>query len=383
MSERRFATKAVHAGQPPDPTTGAIVTPIHPTTTYQQEAIGRHKGFEYSRTGNPTRKALEENVAALEGARRGLAFASGMAAITTVTHLLRAGDHVVAEENVYGGTVRYFQQVASRFGISVDFVDASEPKNVERAMRPTTKFVYAETPTNPNLKLNDLTALADLAHDRGAMLVVDNTFASPYLQRPHERGADVVLHSATKYLGGHSDAIGGVVTTVDDAVAERLAFLQNATGAILGPFDSWLILRGIKTLHVRMDRHCENARAIAKWLAEHPKVERVNYPGLPTHPQHALAAKQMRDFGGMLSFELRAGAAAAREMASRTKVFALAESLGAVESLISHPASMTHASVPKAIRERSGVTDGLLRLSVGIEDADDLVEDLAQALDKV
>lgn len=383
MTERRFATKAVHAGQHPDPTTGAIVTPIHPTTTYAQEAIGRHKGYEYSRTRNPTRAALEDNVAALEGARKGFGFASGMAAITTITHLLKSGDHIVAEENVYGGTVRYFRQIAGEFGVKVDFVDASDAANVRQAMRPETKMVYAETPTNPNLKLSDLTQLADLAHERDALFVVDNTFATPYLQRPHEHGADIVVHSATKYLGGHSDALGGVATTTDDKIAQRLGFLSNAMGGILSPFDSWLILRGIKTLPVRMDRHCDNARAVAKFLSEHPKVEKVIFPGLPDHPQHGLAKKQMSDFGGMVSFELAGGERAAREFAQLVHVFTLAESLGAVESLLCHPATMTHASVPKEIRARSGVTDGLLRLSVGIEDADDLIDDLAQALAKV
>jgi cystathionine gamma-lyase len=384
MSDRRFATKAVHAGQRPDPTTGSIAPAIHPTTTYAQSAIGRHKGFEYSRTGNPTRAMLEACVAELEGASRGFAFASGMAAITTVTHLLQAGDHIVAEENVYGGTVRYFDQVARRFGLAVDFVDASDARNVERAITPKTRMVYAESPTNPNLKLDDLAAIGRVARGAEALFVVDSTFASPYVQQPHAFGADIVIHSATKYLGGHSDALGGVVTVVRADLAERLAFLQNAMGAVLSPFDSWLILRGIKTLPLRMEQHCRSALRIAQLLAAHPKVSKVNYPGLPTHPQHALANRQMGGkFGGMLSFELRGGTNAAREFVQMVELFTLAESLGAVESLVSHPASMTHASVPEAIRARSGITDGLLRLSIGIEDPADLEADLAQALAKV
>ncbi|MHB8584651.1 MAG: trans-sulfuration enzyme family protein [Thermoplasmatota archaeon] len=384
MRDARFATKAVHSGQPPDPTTGAIVTPIHPTTTYAQEGIGQHKGYEYSRTGNPTRAALEACIADLEGAHRGFAFATGMAAIMTVTNLLKSGAHIVAEENVYGGTVRYFDRVARKFGVEVDFVDASDVANVERAMRPTTVMIYAESPTNPNLKLDDLAAIGTLAKRKNVLFAVDSTFASPYIQRPHEFGADLVIHSATKYLGGHSDALGGIVTTASPKLSEDVAFLQNAIGAVLSPFDSWIILRGIKTLPIRMERHCANAQVVAEFLASHPKVARVNYPGLPQHPQHALAKRQMGGrFGGMLSFELRGGAAAAREFVRVVELFTLAESLGAVESLLSHPASMTHASVPEEIRARSGITDGLLRLSVGIEDADDLVSDLRKALDKV
>ncbi|MHB8604522.1 MAG: trans-sulfuration enzyme family protein [Thermoplasmatota archaeon] len=382
MTEKNdhFETRAIHAGQAPDPTTGAVVTAIHPTTTYAQSGLGEHKGFEYSRTGNPTRKALEDCVASLEGGARGLAFASGMAAITTVTHLLNAGDHVVAEENVYGGTVRYFNQVASRFGLSFTFVDASNPKNVEAAWRPNTKMLFLESPTNPNLKLNDIVELARLAKERGALSVVDSTFASPYLQRPLELGADVVLHSATKYLGGHSDAVGGVVVTRDAAIGERLAYLQNAIGAVLSPFDSWIILRGVKTLAVRMERTSDNAQKVAEWLAANPAVTRVNYPGLKSHPQHALAVRQMRRPSGLMSFELKGGFPAAKKFMGAVKLWTLAESLGAVESLVSHPASMTHASVPPEQRARSGVTDGLVRLSTGIENVEDLIGDLDRAI---
>jgi cystathionine beta-lyase/cystathionine gamma-synthase len=378
--KRRFETDLIHAGQAPDPTTGAVVTPIHPTTTYAQPELGRHKGFEYSRTGNPTRKALEENIAALEGGVRGFAFASGMAATTTVTHLLKAGDHVVCEENVYGGTIRYFNKVASNFGLEFTFVDASNPENVKRAMKADTKFVFLETPTNPNLKITDLAAVARVAHEGGALCVVDNTFASPYLQRPLQLGADVVIHSATKYLGGHSDVVGGLVTTSKPEVAERLAFLQNAMGAILGPFDAWLVLRGIKTLAVRMEQQSRNAQQIAEWLVSHPKVKSVAYPGLKDHPQHDLAKRQMRTPGAMVSFELKSGLKGATEAVKRLQVWTLAESLGAVESLVCHPVTMTHASVPPEIRARSGVTEGLVRLSVGLEAVEDLVADLDQAL---
>ena len=378
--EDKFETRAIHAGQAPDPATGAVVTPIHPTTTYAQEGLGGHKGFEYSRTGNPTRKALEECIASLEGGARGLAFASGMATLTTLSFLLQKGDHVVAEENVYGGTVRFFNNVASRWGVETTYVDASDPANVERAMRPHTKLVLSETPTNPNLKLNDLERLAQLAHARGALLVVDNTFASPYLQQPLKLGADLVYHSATKYLGGHSDAVSGVLVAKTKELGDQLAYLQNAAGAVLSPFDSYLVLRGIKTLAVRMDRHSENALKIAKFLEQHPKVARVNYPWLDAHPQHKLARRQMRAGSGMLSFELQGGKDAAVRFLKGPRIWTLAESLGAVESLICHPVSMTHASVPIEQRQRSGVSDGLLRLSVGLENVDDLIEDLERGL---
>lgn len=376
----RIETRLIHAGQPPDRETGAVVTPIHPTTTYAQEGIGRHKGFEYSRTKNPTRLALERCIADLEGAKQGFAFASGMAAIATTMQILKAGDHVVCEENVYGGTVRYFRQVLAAFGLTFDFVDASDPKNVERAMRPATRMVFLETPTNPNLKLTDVAAVAEIARARNALVAVDNTFMSPYLQNPHALGADVVLHSATKYLGGHSDVMGGLVTTTRDALAERLGFLQNAGGGILSPFDSWMVLKGIKTLHVRMDRACANAAKVAAALDGRDDVAKVLYPGLASHPQHALAQRQARGFGAIVSFDL-GDPERAKRFASSLRLCHLAESLGAVETLVTHPASMTHASVPKEIRERSGITDGLLRVSVGIEAVEDIVADIEQALD--
>ncbi|HVL47585.1 MAG TPA: PLP-dependent aspartate aminotransferase family protein [Candidatus Thermoplasmatota archaeon] len=380
--EHAFETRLIHAGQAPDPSTGAVVTPIHPTTTYAQASLGVTKGFDYSRAGNPTRKALEDCFASLENATRAFAFASGMSGIVTVAHLLSAGDHVVCEENVYGGTIRYFSKVASRFGLSFDYVDASDPKNVERAMRPETKMVYLETPTNPNLKLNDIEALATIARRAGALTVVDSTFASPYITRPLDLGADVVLHSATKYIGGHSDVLAGLVAVKDEDLAERLAFLSKSIGPVLSPFDAWLLLRGLKTLHVRMEAHSANATAIATRLEKHPKVARVNYPGLASHPQRALAKRQMRLPSGMLSFELKGGFKAATRAMESVRLWTLAESLGAVESLVSHPASMTHASVPAKQRRKAGVTDGLVRLSVGLENPDDLWADLERALAK-
>ena len=379
-----FETLAIHAGQTPDPTTNAVVVPIHPTTTYAQDGLGGHKGFEYSRTGNPTRKALEECMAALEApgmeGARGLAFASGMATLTTISFLLQKGDHVVAEENVYGGTVRYFNNIANKMGIDATFVDASDPKNVEAAMTKRTKMVLCETPTNPNLKLNDIGRLAEIAHAGGAICVVDNTFATPYLQSPLKLGADITYHSATKYLGGHSDAIAGVLVTKEKELGDKLAYYQNAAGAVLSPFDSYLVLRGIKTLGVRMDRHNQNAMKIAEHLVAHPKIVRVNYPWLDDHPQAKLARKQMRGGSGMLSFELKGGKAATLRFLKGPKIWTLAESLGAVESLICHPSSMTHASVPAEQRARSGVTDSLLRLSVGLENVDDLIQDLEKGL---
>ncbi len=375
-----FETRAIHAGQAPDAATNAVVTPIHLTTTYAQDGLGGHKGFEYSRSGNPTRQALETCIASLEEGARGLAFASGLATLTTIGMLLEKGDHVVLEENAYGGTVRYFNQIAQRFGVEATYVDASDPANVEKAWRRNTKMLLAETPTNPNLKLLDLERLAKITGAHDALLVVDNTFATPYLQQPLKLGADVVWHSATKYLGGHSDVIAGVAVAKDPEVGDRLKFLQNAAGGVLGPFDSYLVLRGIKTLAVRMERHSESALEIASFLASHPKVTLVNYPWLEEHPQAKLAQRQMRLGGGMLSFEVKGGKAGAVRFLKGPKIWTLAESLGAVESLICHPVSMTHGSIPKEQRERSGVTDGLLRLSVGLEDVDDLKRDLERGL---
>lgn len=378
-----FETRAIHAGQEPDPTTGAVVVPIHPTTTYAQDGLGGHKGFEYSRTGNPTRKALETCIASLEGGERGLAFASGMATLTTITFLLQKGDHVILEENAYGGSVRYFNNIANKMGIEATYVDASRLENVEKAFRKSTRMVIAETPTNPNLKLNDIEKIADIAHEHDALCVIDNTFASPYLQQPLALGADIVYHSATKYLGGHSDSVSGVLVAREKELGDKLAYYQNAAGAILSPFDSYLVLRGIKTLGVRMDRHSENALALAKYLQAHPKVEYVNYPWLEAHPQHKLARRQMKAGSGLVSFELKGGLPAAKRFLKDTGVWTLAESLGAVESLICHPVSMTHGSVPVEQRARSGVTDGLLRLSVGLENVVDLQNDLERALANV
>ena len=378
----RFNTRCLHAGQEPDPSTGAIATPIFQTSTYVQEALGRHKGYEYARTQNPTRAALEANLAALEGGRGAFAFASGMAAIDTVTRLLASGDHVVVSDNVYGGTFRLFERVLRQYGLAFTYVDTTDLDKAERAFTPATRFLFIETPSNPVMRVTDIRAAAALAHAHHAALVVDNTFASPYLQRPIELGADLVVHSTTKYLNGHSDSVGGAVIAWRDEHLERVKFLQNAVGAILSPFDSWLVLRGTKTLPLRMERHSANGTAIAQFLAGHPKVALVHYPGLATHPQHALAARQMRGFGGMLSFDL-GSIDAARRLLNGVRLLALAESLGGVESLISHPASMTHASIPPDQRAALGVTDGLVRVSVGVEDVDDLLEDLAQALDRV
>jgi len=374
-----FSTEAIHAGQEPDPTTGAITTPIYQTSTYVQEGLGKHKGFEYARTQNPTRIALEKNVAVLERGTRGFAFGSGMAATSAITHLLKSGDHVVASNNMYGGTYRLFEQVTRGFGVDFSYVDTSNLEATAALFRPSTRLLFVETPTNPSMIISDLRGLAKLARARGALLAVDNTFMTPYFQRPLELGAHLVVHSTTKYLNGHSDMVGGIVISNDDAASERLQFLQNAVGAVPGPFDCWLVLRGVKTLGVRMDRHESNARAIAAWLSKHPKLTRVLYPGLPDHPGHALHKSQATGFGGMIAFEtgsIERGAA----VLQRTKIFALAESLGGVESLISHPASMTHASVPKIEREKVGLTDGLVRISVGIEDLEDLQADLEHAL---
>jgi cystathionine beta-lyase/cystathionine gamma-synthase len=378
----RFSTICLHAGQEPDPSTGAIITPIYQTSTYVQEELGRHKGYEYARTQNPTREALEGNLAAIEGGLGAIAFASGMAAIDAITSILESGDHVVISDNVYGGTYRLFDKVLSRYRLSFTSVDTGDLGKVERAITPATRMLFVETPSNPVMRLTDLRAAADLAHARGLRLVVDNTFASPCLQRPIEFGADLVTHSTTKYLNGHSDSVGGVVVAAHQKDVEWLRFVQNAAGAILSPFDSWLVLRGTKTLPVRMAQHSANGMALARFLADHPKVEHVYYPGLPSHPQYDLACRQMRGFGGMLAFETGSLERAARVLKS-VRLMALAESLGGVETLISHPATMTHASVPADHRRELGISDGLVRISAGIEDIADLQEDLAQALDKV
>jgi len=372
----RFDTLAIHAGQQPDPTTGAVMTPVYLTSTYVQDGPGNHKGFEYSRTQNPTRHALQDCLAALEGARFGLAFASGLAATDALLHLLSAGDHVLASDDVYGGTFRLFDKVFKRHGVEFSYVDMTDPANVARGLRPNTRMVWIESPTNPMLKIVDLAAVARLARAAGALSVVDNTFATPYFQRPLALGVDLVAHSTTKYLNGHSDVIGGAVMLGDAALHDRLKFLQNAVGGVPSPMDSFLVLRGLKTLHVRMARHAENAGALARFLEGHAQVERVIYPGLPSHPQHALAARQMTGFGGMLAFTIRGGLPAASAFLKAVKVFACAESLGGVESLIEHPAIMTHASVPAETRAALGIADGFIRVSVGIEHVDDLREDL-------
>jgi len=378
----RFATRAIHAGQAPDPTTGAIMTPIYATSTYVQESPGVHKGYEYSRSQNPTRMAFERCVADLEGGGAGFAFASGLAASATVLDLLDTGAHVVAMDDLYGGTYRLFENVRKRSaGIDFTFADLSEPGALADAIRPETRMIWVETPTNPLLKLVDLEAVAAEARRRGIWTVMDNTFASPWAQRPLEFGFDVVVHSATKYLNGHSDMVGGVVVVGENGeIAERLGFLQNAVGAIAGPFDSFLALRGLKTLALRMERHSANALAIAQWLEAHPKVARVHYPGLESHPQHALAKRQMDGFGGIVTAILEGGLEESRRFLERCEVFALAESLGGVESLIEHPAIMTHASIPAEARAALGISDSLVRLSVGVEDIDDLIADLDRAL---
>jgi cystathionine gamma-lyase/cystathionine beta-lyase/cystathionine gamma-lyase/homocysteine desulfhydrase len=378
----RFSTVCVHAGQEPDPSTGAIITPIYQTSTYVQEALGRHKGYEYARTQNPTRAALEANLAAIEGSRTAFAFASGMAAIGAIASLLQAGDHVVVSDNVYGGTFRLFDRILTRYQLTFSYVDTGDLDAVDRAFTPATRLLFVETPSNPVMRLTDLAAAADLAHRRHSRLAVDNTFASPSLQRPIELGADLVTHSTTKYLNGHSDSVGGVVMAMRDDDIEWLKFVQNAAGAILSPFDSWLVLRGTKTLPLRMAQHSANGLALARFLDAHPKVKQVHYPGLPSHPQHELAKRQMRGFGGMLAFEL-GSLEAARQLLGAVRLMALAESLGGVETLISHPATMTHASVPADRRAALGITDGLVRISAGVEDIEDLQEDLAQALDHV
>jgi cystathionine beta-lyase/cystathionine gamma-synthase len=378
----RFSTICLHAGQEPDPSTGAIITPIYQTSTYVQEELGKHKGFEYGRTQNPTRLAVERNIAAIERGKAGFAFASGMAAIGAIATMLKSGDHVIVSDNTYGGTFRLFDKVLTRYALTFSYVDTSTLKDVERAFTPATRMLFVETPTNPMFKLTDLRAAAELAHRYNARLVVDNTFASPYIQQPIEFGADLVIHSTTKYLNGHSDSVGGIVIAVREDDIEWLRFVQNTEGAILGPFDSWLVLRGTKTLPLRMIQHNANGLALAEYLSKHPKVKRVYYPGLPSHPQYELAQRQMRGFGGMLAFEL-GSLEAARAVLNSVRLHALAESLGGVETLISHPATMTHASVPPERRSALGITDGLVRISAGIEDIDDLKDDLGQALDCV
>jgi cystathionine beta-lyase/cystathionine gamma-synthase len=376
----RFATVCLHAGQQPDPTTGAIITPIYQTSTYVQEELGKHKGFEYARTQNPTRSALEANLAAIEGGRAAFAFASGMSAIHAIVTRLSAGDHAIVTDNTYGGTFRLFDKVMTRLGLSFSYVDTSDPSAITAAMTPATKMVFIETPTNPVLRLTDIAASAEIAHKHGAFLVVDNTFASPCLQRPIELGADLVVHSTTKYLNGHSDSIGGVVIAVQDEHIEWLRFIQNSAGAILSPMDSSLVLRGTKTLALRMVQHTANGLALAEFLSSHPKVRKVIYPGLPSHPQYALARQQMPNgCGGMLSFEM-GSLEEARQVLNRFELMALAESLGGVETLVCHPASMTHASVPPERRAAIGLSDSLIRISAGIEDIEDLKEDLGRAL---
>jgi cystathionine gamma-lyase/cystathionine beta-lyase/cystathionine gamma-lyase/homocysteine desulfhydrase len=381
-SNARFSTICLHAGQEPDPSTGAIITPIYQTSTYVQEELGRHKGFEYGRTHNPTRLALERNLAAIEGGKAAFAFASGMAAIGAIATMLQAGDHVIVTDNVYGGTFRLFERIFTRYRLTFSYVDTSHLDEVERAVTGSTRMLFVETPSNPILTLTDLRAAADLAHRHDLRLVVDNTFASPYLQRPIELGADIVTHSTTKYLNGHSDSVGGITIATRDDDVEWLKFVQNAEGAILSPFDSWLVLRGTKTLPLRMQRHNTNGVALAEFLASHRKVRHVYYPGLSSHPQHELAKRQMRGFGGMVSFEL-GSLEAARRVLNSVRLLSLAESLGGVETLISHPATMTHASVPAERRAALGITDGLVRVSVGLEDIEDLKEDLSQALDRI
>jgi cystathionine beta-lyase/cystathionine gamma-synthase len=377
-----FATTAIHAGQEADEATGSVTVPIYQTSTYQQDGLGRHKGYEYARTQNPTRSALERNIAALEGARFGFAFASGMAAIDATLRLVKSGDHVIVSDNTYGGTYRLFSKILSNYGIEFDYVDTSEITKVEEAFKENTRMVFLETPTNPVMIITDLQAVSDLAHARGARVVCDNTFMSPYLQRPMEFGVDIVVHSTTKYLNGHSDGVGGVVVLDNEEDANWLGFVQNGVGAILSPFDSWLVLRGTKTLALRMEQHDRSGRAVAAFLEEHPKVRKIYYPGSLSHKQHELALRQQKGFGGMVAFDV-GSLEAARTVLESVKLCTLAESLGGVETLISHPATMTHASVQPETRDRLGITDGLVRISVGIEDTDDIIEDLDQALRKV
>ena len=378
-SKKKFNTRAIHAGQSPDPTTGAIMTPVYLTSTYVQESPGVHKGWEYSRTHNPTRKAYEDCIASLESGKYGFAFSSGCAATTTVMHLLTAGDHVVAMDDMYGGTFRLFDKVLRHHGLEFSYTDLTKVENVEKALKPNTKMIWIETPTNPTLKLADIKKISEIAKAKNILVVVDNTFMSPYFQRPLELGANIVVHSATKYIGGHSDVVGGVAVTSDKAIAERIQFLTNSMGGIQGAFDAFLALRSLKTLPLRMKAHAENAVKVANYLEKHPQVERIIYPGLASHPQHELAKQQMSGFGGMITFFIKGGMTAARKFLESVEVFALAESLGGVESLIEHPAIMTHASVPAEQRAALGIDDSLIRLSVGVEDVDDLLADLDQA----
>ncbi|ULQ55744.1 cystathionine gamma-synthase [Flavihumibacter rivuli] len=377
----KLATKIIHAGMEPDPSTGAIMTPIYQTSTYVQESPGQHKGYEYARSQNPTRKALEEAFAQIENGKFGLAFSSGVAATDAVIKLLQPGDEVIAASDMYGGTYRLFTRVFEKFGIRFHYVDTTNPENVSAAITEKTRLIWLETPTNPLMNITDIAAVSAIAKKAGALLCVDNTFASPYLQNPLDFGADIVMHSATKYLGGHSDVIQGALIMNDPALREQLYFIQKSCGAVPGPMDCFLVLRGIKTLHLRMQRHCENGEKVARWLRNHPKVGKVYWCGFEDHPGYAVASKQMRGFGGMMSFVLKDDSVeAAKRVLSSTKLFSLAESLGGVESLINHPASMTHASIPREERLKNGLTDSLIRLSVGVEDADDLIEDLNQAI---
>jgi cystathionine beta-lyase len=378
----KFGTKAIHGGLEPDPTTGAIMTPIYQTSTYVQEGIGIHKGYAYSRSANPTRSALESNIAAIENGKYGACFASGIAAIDCVIKMLNPGDEVVSTNDLYGGTYRIFKTIFEKYGIIFHFVDMLDVQNIKNEVNENTKLIWVETPTNPMMNIIDLEATAKIAKEAGVMLAVDNTFATPYLQNPLDQGADIVMHSATKYLGGHSDVIMGVLVCNDEAIAKEMYRIQNSSGAVTGPMDSFLVLRGIKTLHVRMQRHCENGEKVARWLKTHPKVDKVYWPGFEDHPNHYVAKRQMRGYGGMISFSLKGNRLEdAKKLALGTNLFALAESLGGVESLIGHPATMTHASIPKEEREETGIVDSLIRLSVGIEDVGDLIGDLAGAME--
>lgn len=377
----KFATKAIHAGVHPDPATGAIMTPIYQTSTYVQEGVGNHKGYEYSRTLNPTRHALEKNIAAIENGKHGACFGSGLAAIDCVIKMLNPGDEIISTNDLYGGSYRIFNTIFAKYGLIFHFVDMQNPEAVEALVNENTKLIWVETPTNPMMNIIDIKAMADIAKKANAMLCVDNTFATPYLQNPLDLGADMVMHSVTKYLGGHSDVVMGALVCNDDALATEMYRIQNSSGAVTAPMDSFLVLRGIKTLHLRMQRHCENGEQIAHFLSTHPKVDKVYWPGFETHPNHHVAKAQMRGFGGMISFTLKGNQLQdALDLVKKVEIFALAESLGGVESLIGHPATMTHASIPKEVREQSGVVDSLVRLSVGVEDAEDLISDLKQAL---
>lgn len=377
----KFGTKAIHAGVKPDESTGAIMTPIYQTSTYVQDGIGNHKGYQYSRTQNPTRHALEKNLAALENGKHGACFGSGLAAIDCVIKMLNPGDEVVSTNDLYGGTFRLFKTIFEKYGIKFHFVGMSDPSEVEAAVNKNTKLIWVETPTNPMINIIDIEAMAKISKSAGAMLCVDNTFATPYLQNPLDLGADIVMHSVTKYIGGHSDVVMGALICKDDAIADEMYRIQNSSGAVTAPMDSFLVLRGIKTLHLRVQRHCENAEKVARFLVSHPKVDKVYWPGLESHPNHAIAKRQMRGFGGMISFDLEGNSIEdAHTIVKNVKVFALAESLGGVESLIGHPATMTHAPIPKEEREKIGISDSLIRLSVGVEDVEDIIEDLSQAL---